>query len=217
MVIGYSIDWVAKAGRKGPKYPVEFKESDLEHVRFDIFISKVKSGKTIYYAGSKKGERLLVKYGLLDYIHMPFAGAVPEEGPDKRMLFMAEKMAMSSEHSLWDEMEKICLSCGKCSIACPTCFCFDFKDKAEPGAQGRERVRGNCFYSDFSLVAGGNRDLSTIKKRIYFWYVHKFIRIPKEYRIPGCVSCGRCVAVCPAGINIFKNLGKIAKIRAKKK
>lgn len=217
LVIGYSIDWLATANKKGPKYPVDFKESDLEHVRFDIFISKTKSGKTLFYAGSKKGEKLLTKFGLHDYIHMPFVGAVPEEGPDKRMLFMAEKMAMSSEHSLWDEMDKICLACGKCSNVCPTCFCFDFIDKVEPHDARRERVRGSCFHSDFSLVAGGNRDLSTVKKKIYFWYAHKFIRIPKEYRVPGCVSCGRCVSVCPVGINIFKNLGKIAKIKKPRK
>ena len=57
--------------------------------------------------------------------------------------------------------------------------------------------------------------MDTVKKKIYFWYVHKFVRIPKEYKLPGCVSCGRCVKACPVGIDIFRNIAKLGKIKLK--
>ena len=200
-------------GLASPGKQPEYSEADLEHARFDIFISRSASKRTAYYAGSKKGENLLKSCHIADYVQMPFSGAVAHGGPDKRMMFMADKMAHSADHALWDVLDKICLACGKCSNACPTCFCFNLDDSSDPKDLGRTRVRTSCFFSDFSLVAGGHRDLDTVKKKIYFWYVHKFVRIPREYKVPGCVSCGRCVAVCPVGINIFKNLGKIAKIK----
>ena len=210
-VIGYGIDDPSAASAEA------FREDDLEHVRFDLFIRRLTSGRTLFYAGSSKGEKLLKKYGIPEYTLIPFAGAVPEGGPDKRMLFLAERFQHAADHGLWDDLDKICLACGKCSNVCPTCFCFDLTDRNEAGQVTRERVRSSCFFSDFSLVAGGQRHLSTVKSKIFFWYEHKFVRIPKEYKVPGCVACGRCVAVCPAGINIFKNLGKIAKIKIQAK
>ena len=48
------------------------------------------------------------------------------------------------DHPRWDEVASRCLSCGNCTMACPTCFCADVSDEPnaatgtdERGASGR--------------------------------------------------------------------------------
>jgi len=212
VIVGFSSDW-PNDYKKFKVFSHDFERDILHHVSFDIFIARSKGDKLKYYSGSAKGRELLEKYGITKFDHIEFEGAVPISGPDKRMVSLVDKVENSFDHSLWDTLDKICLACGKCTIACPTCFCFNFSDKIDPNNSRRDRTQGNCFYNDFSKVAGGHKELDTVKKKIYFWYVHKFVRIPKEYNLPGCVSCGRCVKACPVGIDIFKNIAKLSKIK----
>ena len=188
--------------KKRKLFSHRFEEDILEHVMFDIFIAKHKNGKVKIYSGSEKGQLALEKYGIKNYSHIEFAGPVSEKGPDKKMLSLKKKMEGSFNKKIWNELNKTCLACGKCSVNCPTCFCFNIEDDNNPEKKSRNRKWGVCFYNDFSLMAGGHKPLDEVKKKIYFWYTHKFVRIPSEYNIPGCVSCGRCVRTCPVGIKI---------------
>ncbi len=208
LVIGYAANWPIDY-KKLKAFSHDFQENILEHLAFDIFIAKLGNNKFKFYSGSVKGRKQLEKSGINDFEHVQFSGFIPESGPDRRMVMLKGKIENSANDPLWEELGRICLACGKCSIACPTCFCFDLEDKNEPEKSGRVRKWGNCFYQDFSEVAGGSTELDSVKKKIYFWYVHKFVRIPREYQIPGCVSCGRCVKACPVGIDIFKNIKKL--------
>jgi len=210
LTVGYSADWPIDY-KKFKVFSHTYEEDILEHLSFDVFLAKLKNGKLKIYSGSEKGQNILEASGIKDYKHIEFAGPIPEAGTDKRVLALKEKVWQSANNKLWEELGKQCLACGKCSIVCPTCFCFDFKDNSDPSNNSRQRCWGNCFYNDFSLVAGGNKELDTVKKKIYFWYVHKFVRIPKEYGLPGCVSCGRCSRTCPVGIDIAKNIQRVIK------
>lgn len=222
IIVGFSADWPAeyKALRA---FSQNFEQTVLNHVGFDIFIAGLGSkqkpaganAKQKFYSGSEKGRKLLEKYSLKDFDHIEFTGAVAESGPDKRMMAIAGQVEKSYEHGLWNTLNDICLACGKCSIVCPTCFCFNLVDRVDPDNCRRDRTQGNCFYNDFSKVAGNTKELDTVKKKIFFWYTHKFVRIPKEYGLPGCVACGRCVKACPVGIDIVKNIAKLAKIKVK--
>lgn len=190
-------------------FGLEFEENFLEHLPFDIFLQKSASGDYKIYAGSGKGQEILEQYGIKDYDNVQFSGLIPEQGKDKRMLKLQEVVKNSKNHPLWDELDKICLACGKCSLVCPTCFCFDFEDEASEQSVARKRVWGNCFYPGFTAIAGGADYTDTVKKKLQFWYEHKFVRIPAQYQVPGCVACNRCTAVCPVGIDIVKNLKKL--------
>lgn len=120
-----------------------------------------------------------------------------------------EKLRKTShKHKIWRELAKICIECGQCTQVCPTCFCFRFEDKA---SGERNKIPDSCFYHDFSEVAGEHKFLDSTAKRLYFWYYHKFVRIPDEYNLPGCVMCQRCTKACPVGIDIKKVLNKILK------
>lgn len=208
ILIGYSAG-LPDDYKKYRVFSHNFEEDILEHLVFDVFITRLKNGRLKFYSGSQNGQIILENCGIENYSHIEFAGVVSEKGPDKKMLVLKDKVEKSFKKKIWDELDKICLACGKCSIACPTCFCYDIEDKVDPVNSSRERKWGNCFYNDFSLVNGGRKELDTVKKKIYFWYTHKFVRIPHEYALPGCVSCGRCVKVCPVGIDIFKVIRSI--------
>lgn len=110
---------------------------------------------------------------------------------------------------IWQDLGKRCIECSRCTIVCPTCFCFRFEDES---SGKRKRVTDSCFFQDFSEVAGKHKFLNFTAVRIYFWYYHKFVRIPEEYNLHGCVECGKCTKNCPVGIDIEKVLNKILKI-----
>jgi ferredoxin len=193
-------------------FSLKLEEDVLEHVPFDIFLEKMVDGNFLIYAGSKLGQKMLEGSGIKNYENVQFAGLIPEEGLDKRMLELQEKMIKGFNNQIWDKLNNICLACGKCTIICPTCFCFDMKDEVINKKElNRQRNWGNCFYPEFTEIAGGFDFTNTIKKKIQFWYEHKFIRIPKEYKVHGCVSCMRCFKVCPVGINIMEVLNSLRK------
>ncbi len=193
-------------------FSMDKEENVLEHVPFDIFLEKNKEGEFKVYSGSAKGRKVLRDAGIDVFENIQFAGLIQEEGPDQRMLKLMPIVKGSENNPVWDEIAKICTACGKCSTACPTCFCFDLLDEAgADNTVSKKRVWGNCFYPEFSQVAGGKRFVDTVKQKLFFWYEHKFSRTPAEYKVPGCVSCMRCFKVCPVGINIVEVLNKLEK------
>lgn len=187
----------------------KYEENVLEHVMFDVFIEKQKNGKALFFSGSQKGQRLLESAGISDYENIEFAGLQPETGIDPRVALNRAAVEKGEENKLWKELSEICMACGKCSIACPTCFCFDEVDEPDLDSVRKVRQWASCFYPEFSKVVGGHKDLNTLAKKLYFWYFHKFVRIPDELGYFGCVSCMRCYKACPVGINIAKNLQKL--------
>lgn len=193
------------------KFEEKFEEDILEHLQFDIFFGKIE-GKDSFkvFTGSEEGQKILEEFGFKDFTHVQFAGPIKEEGVEEIFKKIREKIISSLDKKFWEEVGRICLACGKCSLVCPTCFCFDIKDEfLEGGTVLRKRVWSSCFYSEFSEIAGGYKFLPDPKARIQNYYLHKFYRIPKEFGFFGCVLCGRCAEVCPAKINIFDLLKKI--------
>lgn len=199
--------------RKFHAFQPEYEGNVLEHLVFDIFIERQKDGNLLFFSGSEIGEEILEKYGISDYENIAFAGLVSEAGVSPVILNNKKAVENNENHKLWNELAEICLSCGKCSIVCPTCFCFDMKDEPTLNSVHKTRQWSSCFYPEFSKVAG-HKELDSVKKRLYFWYYHKFVRIPSELSYYGCVGCGRCARTCPVGINIRDNLKRLAEEKA---
>lgn len=192
---------------KEPKDKRDFTEKDLDYTPFDIFIN---CGEVL--CKTKKGKEFLEKIGIKKYKEIKHLGNISSKDKEdaKRFNLLFKEL---DNHKLWKELGEICLACGKCTIACPTCFCFDFKDDIAPEKSCRNRIWGSCFYQDFTKISGGYVFKDKIADRIKFWYMHKFLRIPRDYGMVGCVGCERCSKVCPVEINIRKNLKKLGVLK----
>jgi sulfhydrogenase subunit beta (sulfur reductase) len=103
----------------------------------------------------------------------------------------------------WDSVAERCLSCGNCTLVCPTCFCVNIEDGSDLTGKTAERWRkaDSCFSVDFSYIHGGSLRASGLS-RYRQWMTHKLAAWFDQFNTPGCVGCGRCITWCPVGIDI---------------
>ena len=115
-------------------------------------------------------------------------------------------------HPRWNEVAERCLSCGNCTMVCPTCFCTTVEDSSDLAGGTAERTRkwDSCFTLDFSFLHGGSVR-QTGSARYRQWLTHKLANWIDQFGTSGCVGCGRCITWCPVGIDITE---EVAAIRA---
>jgi sulfhydrogenase subunit beta (sulfur reductase) len=114
----------------------------------------------------------------------------------------ADAVLSNLESDHWESVAGRCLSCGNCTMVCPTCFCWDVTDQEDIKGTEARRVRtwDSCFNPGYSHQAGGNTRPS-IRSRYRQWLSHKFGNWQKQFGTAGCVGCGRCITWCPAAID----------------
>jgi sulfhydrogenase subunit beta (sulfur reductase) len=114
-------------------------------------------------------------------------------------------LELKKDDPVWDELGKKCLCCGSCSMVCPTCSCFDVRDEMGGEGQARRlRCWDACLYRDYALVAGGHNFRADRADRVRNRYYHKQEAFVREFGMPSCVGCGRCIENCPTGINVLE-------------
>jgi sulfhydrogenase subunit beta (sulfur reductase) len=154
------------------------------------------SGATLFQTTDKSVEKVSVEY-------------------DEKRHIELEKVwrnfLKNNQNPLWDEMAKQCLGCTNCTTTCPLCYCYDVADKTAvvPENPVRERFWDSCTLLNFGTVAGGHKFRPEIRARYKNIYTHKFQSFVDEFGLPACVGCGRCIAFCPAGINMRQNLERL--------
>jgi ferredoxin len=109
----------------------------------------------------------------------------------------------NSEHPQWERVASRCLTCGNCTMVCPTCFCATVEDVTDLAGKQADRMRkwDSCFTLDFSYIHGGSVRAS-VKARYRQWMTHKLASWVDQFGTSGCVGCGRCITWCPVGIDI---------------
>ena len=111
----------------------------------------------------------------------------------------------------WDDVASRCLTCANCTMVCPTCFCTTTEDVTDLTGEHAERWQhwSSCFELDFSHLHGGDVRTSGAS-RYRQWLSHKLGTWHDQFGSSGCVGCGRCIAWCPAGIDLTAEMARLA-------
>ena len=114
------------------------------------------------------------------------------------------------EHRRFEQVAERCLTCGNCTLVCPTCFCTTEEEEThlDAGTAGRTRRWDSCFTMDFSGLHGGSVRSSGMS-RYRQWLTHKLATWHDQFGSSGCVGCGRCITWCPVGIDITEEVRAI--------
>ena len=123
---------------------------------------------------------------------------------------LAELLQGNREHPRWQEVADRCLTCGNCTLVCPTCFCTTVEDVTDlaGGEAERKRLWDSCFNVDFSRMHGGAAR-ATPPSRYRQWMTHKLSTWWDQFDTSGCVGCGRCITWCPVGIDLTEEAAAI--------
>lgn len=118
--------------------------------------------------------------------------------------------ARGSEH--WKNVADRCLTCGNCTMVCPTCFCTSTAEVTDlTGAHAERWLEwASCFELDFTFVHEGPVRRSGAS-RYRHWLTHKLSSWHDQFGTSGCVGCGRCIAWCPTGIDITEEMATLAR------
>ncbi|MGC8667842.1 MAG: 4Fe-4S dicluster domain-containing protein [Chthonomonadales bacterium] len=184
---------------------------------YDLCITEVQEGRRHYMlveAGSASGSEVLEE--------------VPHSKPDEKQAALPATLANKAaarmgrsvdlqglrealyerlEDPYWEQIGRRCLTCGNCTMVCPTCFCATVEDATDLTGAEAERTRrwDSCFTAEFTYIVGGSLRYSPAA-RYRQWLVHKFAAWQDQFGTPGCVGCGRCITWCPVGIDLTQEI-----------
>jgi ferredoxin len=110
------------------------------------------------------------------------------------------------EHPVWDRLAERCLGCSVCAYLCPSCSCFDMNHEADAYRGEQCRSWDACTFALFTRHASGHNPRSSHADRYRQRVLHKFAFGSSDEPPFRCVGCGRCIAHCPAGIDIVDSV-----------
>ncbi|MGQ9782310.1 MAG: 4Fe-4S dicluster domain-containing protein [Nitrososphaeria archaeon] len=180
---------------------------------FDLALTEMEDG-FLLEVGSAEGEKMLdgVELRRASEYEVHKAGELIERASKamtKKVNTLNLKNVLYNQltNQRWNDVAKRCLSCGNCTMVCPTCFCNDVFDDndVKSGVTTRKRIWDSCFNVEFAETTAGNVR-PTIKDRYRQWLMHKMAYWVDQFGTFGCVGCGRCITWCPVGIDITEEV-----------
>jgi len=186
---------------------------------YDLALTELLDGghRLLAEPGSERGGEVLAELPRrpasqvdLDAAETATAGAAERMGRRLDTTDLRGLLARNLEHERWDEVAERCLTCGNCTLVCPTCFCTSVEEVTDLTGTAAERVRSwdSCFSLEYSYIHGGSVRPSA-RSRYRQWLTHKFGTWHDQFGSSGCVGCGRCIAWCPVGIDVTQELTAI--------
>jgi sulfhydrogenase subunit beta (sulfur reductase) len=187
---------------------------------YDLALTEVLEGgahRFVVEVGSARGANVLAEVPSTpageDDQRAPQAAAeraASQMGREMETDGIKELLYRNYEHPRWDEVSERCLTCGNCTMVCPTCFCTTVEDVSDLAGAETERSRDwdSCFTMDFSYVHGGSVR-SSPRSRYRQWMTHKLATWFDQFGSSGCVGCGRCITWCPVAIDITEEAAAI--------
>jgi sulfhydrogenase subunit beta (sulfur reductase) len=186
---------------------------------YDLALTELVDGDRVSYVaetGTPAGERMLAALPTEEAPPAVVAEARAAVGTAAGRMTrslpadLREPLARSHAAARWDDVAERCLSCGNCTMVCPTCFCTTVEDVTDVTGDHAERwLRwDSCFDLDFSYLHGGPVRTTT-RSRYRQWLTHKLGTWHDQFGESGCVGCGRCIAWCPVGIDLTAEAGAL--------
>ncbi len=180
---------------------------------YDMALTEVLDGERHYFiveVGSERGREVLddipsqpAGQNDVDEIGRVTSQAVNQMGRALDTNGLKDLLYRNLEHPRWDDVAGRCLTCGNCTMVCPTCFCATYEDRSDLDGSSAEHWRewDSCFTVDHSYLHGGSVRKSG-RSRYRQWMTHKLATWWDQFDTSGCVGCGRCITWCPVGIDI---------------
>jgi sulfhydrogenase subunit beta (sulfur reductase) len=185
---------------------------------YDLALTEILDGehRFLVEVGSERGAELLAELPHresaaqdLEAAGAAVEGAVHKMGRQLDATDLHGLLRRNLEHPRWDEVAERCLTCGNCTMVCPTCFCTSVEDTTDlDGKAERVRLWDSCYSVDYSYIHGGAVRPSG-RSRYRQWLTHKFGTWHDQFDTSGCVGCGRCITWCPVGIDVTEELTAI--------
>ncbi len=186
---------------------------------YDLALTEILEGghRFLVEAGSERGAEVLAELGAREATGNDIEAAlrVSHEAAHRmgRRLEadgLRDLLARNVEHPRFTDVAERCLTCGNCTLVCPTCFCTSVDDVNVLGGDAAERRRrwDSCFSVGYSYIHGGSVRPSA-RGRYRQWLTHKFGTWIDQFGTSGCVGCGRCITWCPVGIDVTEELAAI--------
>jgi ferredoxin len=170
----------------------------------DLFLTPLVGGGYSCETYSDKGEALVAEYSTL-FGEPAAAEPQPLAVPQVDKIDLGKVKAWLDDHfedPLWDGSALRCVGCGACAFVCPACHCFDIVDEGTEKAGKRRKNWDACGFWKFTHHASGHNPRDLQPKRYRNRIMHKFKYYDDKFGQTLCTGCGRCIRVCPVGIDI---------------
>ncbi len=189
---------------------------------YDLFFTELENSYIIH-ASTQAGEKLLLGSGLVRPSDDAAEKELLEVRRKKDEVFKAELpiayeelaglLKNSFDSEVWDQIGEKCLSCGNCTNACPTCYCYDIEDEVNLDMKTGRLFRkwDSCQNRPFAMIAGGENFRPQRANRQRHRYMRKFNYLKDRFKRYYCTGCGRCTRSCMAGISLKETLDELMK------
>lgn len=191
---------------------------------FDLLLTEIGqpgANRLVVKTGSERGAEILAELPITeateDDLRAAEAGVESAAQQQVRHLDVSEVgdlLDQEFDHPRWEQIAERCLSCGNCTMVCPTCFCTTVEDTTDVTGNHAERWRrwDSCLSMSFSYIHGGSIR-SSGKARFRQFMTHKLAWWFEQFGTLGCVGCGRCITWCPVGIDITEEIHAMKEAR----
>ena len=129
---------------------------------------------------------------------------------DKKLL------ASFDNEEYWEKIAAKCISCGICTLLCPTCYCFDINDELVKKQGTRFRSWDSCAFPIYTKMPMEN-PREEKWRRVRQKVCHKYEFYPVNFDVIACTGCGRCIRLCPVNWDITQTIESVpAKVSLEK-